>query len=140
MNETDIASDEIERVINPYTTLFQNIKKFTVVDESKYRGIFGVFLGLLKNMHNVEELHLITDDRNMCTLFGEFLPRMTRLKKLYWSGDYNPVWCFKAIESKCFNTNQNATLTEVFVNKAHTEAAQEIIRMVSVKELVLTSM
>ena len=83
MLSTDIASDEIERVINPPTDLFNNLVNFEVVDSSKYRGTLGVFLGMFKNMRNLRKLSLKTEDRNINTLLGEFLRCMPKLEEIY---------------------------------------------------------
>ena len=83
LSATDIASDEIEKVINPPTDLFINIKKFGVIDNSRYRGIFGVFLGLFKNMKNLDCLSFISQDRNINVLLEECLPNMTKLNEIY---------------------------------------------------------
>lgn len=82
INQTDISSDAIERVINPDTLVFSNIKTFEVNDHSQFRGAFGVFLGLLKNMREVEHLYLNTQDFNINTLLDEFLPHMPKLETL----------------------------------------------------------
>ena len=47
LSPTDIASDEIEKVINVRSTLFINLVEFIVVDESLYQGILGVFFRIL---------------------------------------------------------------------------------------------
>lgn len=83
INETDIASDAIEGVINPPTNLFDRLQEFEVNDNSKYRSTFGVFLELLKNFRNIRKLILKTQDRNINTLLGEFLPIMTQLTEIY---------------------------------------------------------
>lgn len=83
LSATDIASDAIERVINPPTNLFNNLENFEVIDNSYYRGILGVFLGLFKNMKNLRKLSLITQDRNINTLLEEFLPNMPKLEEIY---------------------------------------------------------
>lgn len=80
---TDIASDRVEIAINPTTDLFNNITEFELIDNSKYRGLFGVFLGLMKNLRNVRKLILKTPDRNINTLLEEFLPHMHQLTELY---------------------------------------------------------
>jgi hypothetical protein len=80
---TDIDSSTIENIINPETRIFNNIKEFEVIDNSKYRGLFGVFLGLMKNLRNIKKLTLKTLDRNINTLLGEFLPYMHQLTDLY---------------------------------------------------------
>lgn len=83
LSSTDIASDEIEKTVNPSNLLFHQLRKFEVIDNSKYRGLFGVFLGLLKNLINIEVLSLITQDRNINVLLEESLPYMTAIKELY---------------------------------------------------------
>ncbi|KAL7014171.1 hypothetical protein ACKWTF_015778 [Chironomus riparius] len=83
LSSTDIASDEIERLINPQTSLFKGLENFEVVDSSKYRGTLGVFLGMFKNMRNLKSLSLKTEDRNINTLLEEFLPCMSKLEEIY---------------------------------------------------------
>lgn len=83
LSATDIASDVIERVINPPTNLFNNLENFEVIDNSNYKGILGVYLGLFKNMKNLRKLSLITQDRNINTLLEEFLPNMPKLEEIY---------------------------------------------------------
>lgn len=86
LSETDIASDEVEKNVNPPPNppdLYDNLKKFEVIDNSRYRGTLGVYLGLFKKLRNIEELSLITQDRNINTLLEEFLPHMHRLSVIY---------------------------------------------------------
>lgn len=83
LSATDIASDEIEKVINPRNDFYRQLRKFEVIDNSRYRGLFGVFLGLLKNLVNIEILSLKTQDRNINVLLEESLPHMPELKELY---------------------------------------------------------
>ncbi|CAG9811553.1 unnamed protein product [Chironomus riparius] len=85
LSEKDIASDEIEKAINLSNKIFRQLKKFEVIDNSKYRGLFCVFLGLLKNLINIEILSLTTQDRNINVMLEESLPFMTNLKELYLS-------------------------------------------------------
>ncbi|XP_070509071.1 uncharacterized protein [Chironomus tepperi] len=83
LSSTDISSDDIERIINPPTRLFNRLKTFEVIDNSKYGNIFGVFLGLLKNMKELMKLVLKIQDRNINTLMCEFLPQMNHLEEIY---------------------------------------------------------
>ena len=83
LSATDVASDAIEKVINPPTDIFKNIKYFEVIDNSKYRGVLGVFLGLFKNLTNLESLTFKTQDRNINVLLEESLRFMTRLNEIY---------------------------------------------------------
>ena len=85
ISETDIASDEIENVINPGTNLFWNLQEFIVIDKSKHQGIFGVFLGLYKNLKFIKKLSLITMDRNIIVILQECLPEMTELEEIHIS-------------------------------------------------------
>jgi len=86
LSSTDIASDAIEGVINPRTDVFQHITEAHFIDGSGFRGTFGVFLGLLKNLPNLEILHIDSQDRNINVLLEEFLPHMPRLKEIYLKG------------------------------------------------------
>lgn len=81
LSNTDICSDAIEKIINPPTNLFNNLKELEVIDNSTYRGIFGVFLGLYKNLHNLEKLTFKTQDRNINTIL-ECLPIMQNLHEI----------------------------------------------------------
>ena len=83
ISETDIASDAIERIINPRTHLFDGLREFEIVDNSKYRSTLGVFLGLFKNIRNIRKLILRTQDRNINVLLEEFLPHMSQLNEIY---------------------------------------------------------
>jgi len=60
LSATDIASDEVEKVVNPPTDLFKNLKEFEVVDNSRYRGTLGVYLGLFKNLKKLLDECLTT--------------------------------------------------------------------------------
>lgn len=82
LNPTDISSDEIERIIDPYTNLFDNLEEFELIDLSKCFGIFGIFLGLFKNFRNIKRISLKTDDRNLKTILEECLPKMIKLEEL----------------------------------------------------------
>lgn len=83
LNQTDVDSSAIESVINPPTDLFRNARVLEVVDESRYRGLLGVFLGLFKNFRNIQILKINTSDRNLNVLLEEFLPTMTNLEEFY---------------------------------------------------------
>ena len=83
LNEIDLETDNIEKIVNPSTSLFNGLESFEVVDSSKSRCKLGVFLGLFKNMKNLKRLLLKTQDRNINTLLGEFLHEMPELEELY---------------------------------------------------------
>lgn len=59
------------------------MEEFVVIDNSKYRGTLGVFLGLFKNLRFIKKLSLITQDRNINVLLEECLPNMTCLSEIY---------------------------------------------------------
>ena len=82
LSNIDVASDEIERRINPRTNLFRNITEFTVNDKSS-RGTFGIFLGLLKNLRCLKKLTLRTKDRNINVILEECLKEMTDLEEIH---------------------------------------------------------
>ncbi|KAL7017490.1 hypothetical protein ACKWTF_010399 [Chironomus riparius] len=79
LSNTDISSDSIEKIINPSTNIFDNIKEFEVIDNSSNRGIFGVFLGLFRNLKNIQKLTFRTQDKNINTIF-ECLKIMSNLE------------------------------------------------------------
>ncbi|CAG9809568.1 unnamed protein product [Chironomus riparius] len=79
LSNTDISSDSIEKIINPSTNIFDNIKEFEVIDNSSNRGIFGVFLGLFRNLKNILKLTFRTQDKNINTIF-ECLKIMSNLE------------------------------------------------------------
>lgn len=83
LSKTDIASDEIERKINPPTDVFKDIIELEIIDESSYRRILGVFLGLYKNMNNIKGLALMSLDRNINVILDECLPSMKYLEEIY---------------------------------------------------------
>lgn len=134
IGQNDISSSDIERIINPQTHVFNDIKKFTIVDNSKFRSTLGVFLGLFKNMQNVEELWLFTKDNNICVLFGCFLPFMQKLKKLHWIHEEN-AYTTKKIE-ECFEVINNTTkLTDIFVVNTSINLANATFRNTVVNEI-----
>ena len=81
----EISTREIEKIVNPRTSLFDNIEEFEVIDISAPRHIFGVFLGLYKNLRNIKKLILKTQDHNINVLLDEFLPNMKKLSEIYIS-------------------------------------------------------
>jgi len=83
LTQTDVDSSEIERVINPLTDVFLNAEILVVIDESGYRQILGIFLGLFKNFRHIKTLKIYSPDRNINVLLQEFLPRMTSLTEIY---------------------------------------------------------
>lgn len=83
LNNTDIASDAIENIINVTTNLFSNVNTLEIIDNSGYRRILGVFLNFIKNFRNIESIKIQSQDRNINVLLEEFLPRMTSLKNIY---------------------------------------------------------
>ena len=82
LTQTDVDSSEVERVINQYTDLFNNVDNFEVMDRSGYRRIFGVYLGLMKNFRNIKRIRIETQDRNINVLLQEFLPQMSQLTEI----------------------------------------------------------
>jgi hypothetical protein len=101
INQTDVDSNEIERIINPSTALFKNVMTLEVVDNSGHRNILGVFLGLFKNFRNIQILKIKTPDRNINVLLEEFLPRMTRLEEFYLDSTAPRIEQRLAIVKKC---------------------------------------
>jgi len=91
LSSTDIASDEIEKIINPETNLFCNLREFTLIDDSGYRGLFGVFLGLYKNLKFITKLSLMTLDRNINVILDECLPEMKHLEEIILSSTESRV-------------------------------------------------
>lgn len=83
LSSTDVASDEIGRVIDPFTNIFENILEFELIDDSRYRRLFGVFLGLYNNLTNLEKIVFKTEDSNINTILSICLPLMTRLNEIY---------------------------------------------------------
>jgi len=81
LSNTDISSDAIEKIINLPTDLFNNLKEFEVIDNSSYRGIFGVFLELYRNLENLKKLTFRTQDRNINTIL-ECLSIMPNLEEI----------------------------------------------------------
>ncbi|XP_070508703.1 uncharacterized protein [Chironomus tepperi] len=119
LSSTDIASDEIEKAINPRNDLFKQIKKFEVIDNSGYRGLFGVFLGLLKNLTNLKILSLKTQDRNVNVLLQESLPCMTKLEEIYMTSMASSKYKERLaiIKRKC-PTLRKLSVAEQFVGDA----------------------
>ncbi|KAL7014192.1 hypothetical protein ACKWTF_015794 [Chironomus riparius] len=118
--ETDIASDEVEKRVNPPTKLFENLEEFEVVDKSRYRGTLGVFLGLFKKMRNIRKLTLITQDRNINTLLEEFLRFMPHLNEIYITSKVARVTeRFKIINRFVPNLNKISVAPQ-YLEEAHT--------------------
>ena len=129
--ETDIASDEVEKNVNPPTDLFMNLEEFEVVDKSRYRGTLGVFLGLFKNMRNIRKLTLITQDRNINTLLEEFLRFMPYLREIYITSKVaRATERFKIINRFVPNLNK------ISVAPQYLEEAKKTFRNVQVYETV----
>ncbi|CAG9810409.1 unnamed protein product [Chironomus riparius] len=82
INNTDICSDAIEKVINPKTYLFDKLDEFKLIDKSGFRGLFGVFLGFFKNLRNIKKLTFDTQDRNILVILEECLPKMRNLEEI----------------------------------------------------------
>ncbi|CAG9811544.1 unnamed protein product [Chironomus riparius] len=100
LSTMDIATQEIEKIVNPRTNLFDWIEEFEVVDNSFPRNIFGVFLGLLNNLRNIKKLTLKTQDININVLLEEFLPKMKKLSEIYiTSTDRRYVKRFEVIKA-----------------------------------------
>ncbi|XP_070508708.1 uncharacterized protein [Chironomus tepperi] len=117
---TDIASDEIEKKVNPPSNLFKNVKEFEVVDNSEYRGIFGVFLGLMKNLNNIQKLTLRTMDRNINTII-ECLPKIDKLEDIYVTSEAPRVAERLRALRQCSPNLKKLSLPEKYLNEANAE-------------------
>ena len=82
LSNTEVSSEAIEKIINPPTDVFNNIKEFEVIDNSQ--GTLGVFLGLFKNLKNVQKLTFITSDKSINKIINE-LPHLPNLKEIQLS-------------------------------------------------------
>jgi hypothetical protein len=82
LNNTDICSDTIEKVIRPKTHLFDNLEEFKLIDSSQYRGLFGIFLSFFQNLRNIKKLTFDTQDRNINVILEECLPKMKNLEEI----------------------------------------------------------
>lgn len=121
LSATDIASDEVEKVVNPPTDLFKNLEEFEVVDNSRYRGTLGVYLGLFKNLKNIKKLTLVTQDRNINTLLEEFLRHMCQLNEVH-------------ITSKAPRATERFNIIEKFVpNLAKISVASQYVEEARIK-------
>jgi len=117
LSKTDIASDEIEKIINIPTNVFKNVKEFEVVDDSAYRGIFGVFLGLFRNLKNIHRLSLKTQDRNINTIL-ECLPEMDNLEDMHLTSTApRLIERLKAVH-KCAPNLKKLSISEKFLSDA----------------------
>lgn len=118
LSVTDVSSDDIERIINRQTDLFERIEKFEVVDNSKFRGTFGVFLGLMKNIRNLKVFILRTQDRNINVLLEETLRYMPHLEEIYLTSNAPRVTeRFMIIKNLFQNLRKISVLTQ-FVSEA----------------------
>jgi len=79
LSNTDISCEDIEQIINPKTDLFVNIKEFKVIDNSKRH--LGVYLGLFKNLKNVQKIILKTKDKDVNKIIN-LLAQMQNLKEI----------------------------------------------------------
>ena len=118
--EKDSESYEIEKIINPHSILFNSLQEFKLIDNSQIRGIFGVFLGLYKNLRYIKKVTFDTQDRNINVLLEECLPKMTKLKEIYLTSKApKAVERFKVI--KKFNTMiKKLTIAAQYVDEAIT--------------------
>lgn len=82
LNNTDICSDSIEKIISPKTHLFDNLEEFNLIDKSQFRGLFGVFLPFFQNLGNIRKLTFDTQDRNIAVILEECLPKMKNLEEI----------------------------------------------------------
>jgi hypothetical protein len=82
INNTDICSDAVENVIDPKNFIFVNLKEFKLIDNCKGRGLFGVFLGVYRNLTNIKKLTFDTQDRNINVILEECLPNMMKLEEI----------------------------------------------------------
>ena len=99
INTTDISSDDIERVINPPTSLFNNLNIVIVNDKSLSRGTLGVFNNLFKKFNNIKTFEINSNDRNLRIILEECLPKMTKLEKMFLSTDVLPIDNIKAFKN-----------------------------------------
>ncbi|XP_070509128.1 uncharacterized protein [Chironomus tepperi] len=79
LSGTDIAYEEIEKIVNPPTDLFKDVKEFEVIDNGS--GQLGVFLGLLKNLKSIRKLTIKSNDKNIKAILNE-LPEMPDLMEI----------------------------------------------------------
>jgi len=125
---TDVSSEDIEKVVNPYTRLFENLEKFEVVDNSKYRSILGVFLGLMRNMRNLKIFILITPDRNINVLLEESLRHMPHLEEIYLTSNAPRVTeRFMIIKHFVLNLRKISVLSQ-FVPEAKRIFGADVVR------------
>lgn len=116
--KTDVASDAIESIINPRTAELQNIKEFELIDMSGYRGLFGIFLGLLKNLTGIERLKIDTQDRNINVILGECLREMGNLKEICLTSTAPRALERLNIIRNCVLNLKKLTLSSQFVEEA----------------------
>ena len=83
LSDTDVNSDEIEKIVNPSTKLFNNVHVLCIRDFSEQRANLGKFLGLIKNFRHLKTLKMQSQDESIGYLLREFLPSMTALEEVY---------------------------------------------------------
>lgn len=84
MNETQVASDEIQQSIRDLLPdLFSSLKKFKVHDKSGCNKLLKVFLLLFQKFYNLEKFVIKSDDNFINVLLDECLPCMTLLNELF---------------------------------------------------------
>lgn len=76
---TDISCDDIEQIIYPQSDLFKNIKELEFIDKSN--GHLEVYLGLFRNLKNVQKIIFKTKDKNLYKIIN-LLPQMPSLKEI----------------------------------------------------------
>ena len=118
LSPTDIASDEIEKVINVRSTLFINLVEFIVVDESSYQGILGVFLGFYKLLKNIKKITLKTQDRNINVILEECLPYMKNVEEIYLTSTVRNITERFVIIKKFATKLSKLAVAERFVKEA----------------------
>lgn len=92
LSNTDISSDEIEKIINPSTKIFNKITEFEVIDNSSlHRGLFGLLIGLYKNLKNIHKLTIKTKSDNINAVF-ECLPIMSNLLEIELTGNAPEIY------------------------------------------------
>ena len=114
LNNTDICSESIEKIINPKTLLFDNLEEFSLIDKSQFRGLFGVFLSLFQNLRNIKKLTFDTQDRNIAVILEECLPQMKKLEEICLTSTApNPRVRFEAVKKSVKNLKKLTIPTEL---------------------------
>lgn len=86
LHSTNVCVEEIEKVVNSSTDIFNNIIKFEINDNTKY-GMLGVFSGLFKNLSKIQTLTIKSNDRNINVLLDEIFTGMKSLKKIIYTSN-----------------------------------------------------